>query len=381
MDADEIRPILDDAERIQQIDTRNMLRQISEFPEQLETALGIARSYRDRDPGFEPSLVYLKGAGVAGHSAAIAVEMSNDRAAVPVIAGRGGGIPSYVGSSSLVVLIDYQGDERLAARVLPDALSRGARVVCVAAGGALAEAAAEQGVTVVSIPSGQTPRAAIGYMIAQALGVMAQYRVINSADEILFSAAKFLKAERESLRVESPTSRNPAKQAAQFFLNRIPVILAAPDYRSVVAWRLRSQLGANSKRPAFARGIFDLSAGEISAWEMPETHGCEFCFVLLTDPRDADFGIAPVMDRIEKVVGERYGVMRLNLRGWTIAEKLMDGLFLSDYISCYLAILYGVDPTQTAYANAISHDFRGQASEDIESGEGSGSDELPEIAE
>ncbi len=38
MDAGESRPILDDAVRILEIDTRNMLRQIQEFPEQLETA-------------------------------------------------------------------------------------------------------------------------------------------------------------------------------------------------------------------------------------------------------------------------------------------------------------------------------------------------------
>ncbi len=365
MDADETRPILDDAESVLRVDTRNMLRQIREFPEQLETALGIARSYQNREPGFEPSLVYLEGGGAAGLAAAVAVEISSDRAAVPVIAGKGQSIPAYVRDNSLVVLIDYREDTRRAERLLLEAISRGARVVCVAAGGALAGAAAEHGVPLVSIPSGQPARAAIGYMIAQALGVMAQHGVISSADEILFSAAKLLKSERESLRVESPTSRNPAKQTAQFFFNRIPVILAAPDYRSLVAQRLRNQLGANSKRPAFARSILDAAAGGISAWEMPNTEGAEFCFALITDPRDSDFETAPIMDRIEKVVGEKYPVTRLNLRGWTTAQKLMHGLYLGDYISCYLAVLYGVDPSKTAYANAISHDFRGQTPEDL----------------
>jgi glucose/mannose-6-phosphate isomerase len=352
MSADESRPVLDDPARIQSVDRRGMLRQINEFPEQCETALGIARSFEYNFAEFEPTVMLMTGTGDSGTAADVAAAVS-DQVGVPIVSEHGGRLPSYIGESALVVIVDYTGNSRSALQNYREAKSRNAEVVCLTGGGKLAEAAAKDGTRIVKIPTGQLPRTALGYMFVQLLGIMAQYRLTGSAEDTVYSGIKLLKSLRESLRFEYPASRNIAKQTAESLYGKVPVVLAAPDYRAVVARRWKSQLGANSKRPAFASITIDAAAGEISAWEMTGGNRDLFAFVFLVDSADRMSELGTATERAKQLLSDKYVVLELEMKGATACEKLLYGLYLADYVSYYLALLYEVDPRTTELVNAM----------------------------
>ena len=353
MSADQVQPILDDPERVQAVDRKNMLRQINEFPEQCETALAIARSFEYDYIEFEPAVVFMTGTGDSSLAADMAAAAVSDQIKAPVVSDHGGRLPSYIGETALVVVVDYTGNSRSALQSYKDAKAANAQLVCVAGGGKLAEAAAKDGTRIVRIPAGQPPRMAVGYMFVQLLGIMAQYRLTVGAEDMVFSAIKLLKSTRESLRFEYPASRNTAKQTAEFLFGKVPVVFGAPGYRAVVAERWKIQIGANSKRPVMASLLPDAAAGEVSAWELAGDGFAEFAFVFLKDALDKMSEVGPVMDRTRHLLSDRYGILELEMMGATTAEKLFYGLYLADYVSYYLALLYEVDPTRTEYVTAI----------------------------
>ena len=67
-----------------------------------------------------------------------------DEAEVPIISDHGGRLPSFVGESSLVFVVDYTGKSQSELRNLRDAKHRGAQVICVTTGGKLLEAATKE---------------------------------------------------------------------------------------------------------------------------------------------------------------------------------------------------------------------------------------------
>lgn len=352
MSADEIRSILDDPARVEAVDRRNMLRQINEFPEQCETALGIARSFEDKHTQFEPNVVVMTGVGDCGTAADMATVIS-DKVKIPLVSKHGGYLPSYADERALVLVVDYIGNGFTALQNYKEASARNAEVVCITGGGRLAEVAAADGRRVIKIPSAQLARTAIGYMFIQLLGVMSQYRVSVTATEAVYSAIKLLKGIRESLRFEHPASRNIAKQAAEFLYNKMPVVFGTTGYRSVIARRWKSQLGANAKRPAFSSIMVDAAAAEISAWELAGGNRDGFAFVLLNDPAERNSESEILNARAKQILGDSYAVLELDMKGSTPAEKLLYGMYLADYVSYYLALLYGVDPTPTEFVKAM----------------------------
>jgi glucose/mannose-6-phosphate isomerase len=352
MSADEVRPILDDAVRVQQVDRKGMLRQINEFPEQCETALGIARSFEYNRAEFQPAMVCMTGTGDSGTAADMAAVVI-EQITVPVLSKHGGRLPSFVGETSLVIVVDYVGNSRSSLQNYREAKARNAEVVCVTGGGSLGEAAAKDGMRVVKIPTGQSARTAVGYMFIEILAIMAQYGLTSNVEEMVSSAVNLLKSTRESLRFEYPAERNAAKQAAEFLFNKTPVVFGSPGYRSVLARRWKSQIGANSKRPAFESIAIDAAAGEISAWETAGVLTEQFVFVFLKDASDKTSELGTVIERTSQVLSANYGVLELEMKGATPAERLLYGLYLADFASYYLALLYEVDPTKTEYVTLI----------------------------
>ena len=214
-------PTLDDLARMQSVDRRNMLRLITELPEQCETALGIARSFSIEPLPVKPNVIYLTGSG----DAAIAADMISSALAeeidVPVVSDHGGRFPKYVGEESLVFVVDYSGKSAVVLRNYREAKLRGAHVICVTSGGKLLEAASKDGVAIVKIPPGQPNRSAFGYLLVPPVVVIEKLGLGEGLSEKLSQAVKLIKNVRESFRFENPTARNLAKQTANALFNRV----------------------------------------------------------------------------------------------------------------------------------------------------------------
>lgn len=335
------------------LDKRNMLRLIDELPEQCETALGIGRNVTLEPRESQPNVVFVAGTGDSGIAADMAVATVSEDIEVPVVSNHGGRLPAYVGEDALVLIVDYSGQCQTTLRTYREARVRNSSVICITAGGKLNEAASREGAPIVRIPPGQPPRTAVGYLYAPIITMIEQLGLVSGATEKLSYAIRLLKSVRESFRFTNPTERNPAKQAAISLAHKLPLIYGSGDYREAVAMRWRSQIGANSKWPAFG-GLFpDFTDSEISAWEQDQNEYPPVHFVFLTDALDKITEVRPVVTAAGALL-ENFGVSEIEMKGSTVCEKLLYGVYLGDYVSYYLAVLNDVNPTPTEYAAQMS---------------------------
>jgi len=336
---------------MQSVDKRNMLRLITELPEQCETALGIARSFSMEPPEVKPAGVFITGVGDSGLAADMAAAVLADSAEVPIVSDHGAKLPKHVGENSLVIVIDYSGKSELQVRNLRNAKQRGAHVLCVTSGSNLLEAALSEGINTIRIPPGQPERSALGYLFVPLVAAVEKIGLATGQVEKLSHAIKLMKNVREGLRFENPTSRNVAKQIAHRLFGKLVVIYGAPRYRAAVANRWKRQIGANSKGLAFIGAFPDLALNDISGWEFVTNRSGEFGIVLLSDPSDKG-EMAKLMTASEEVLSE-FGVVRAEMHGSTVMEKLLYGVYLGDYVSYYLALLYGVNPVVTENVSRV----------------------------
>ena len=352
MSTQEPLPILDDMARVQSVDRRYMLRLINELPEQCETALGMGRSLALDELAEPPNVVYITGVGDSGSGAICAVASVTPVANVPVVAGHGPRVPGYVGEKSLVIAIDYAGNSETTLRAYREAKLRGATVICATTGGALGEAASEDGTKTIKMPGGQPARTAMGYILLPVVAALERLGIAPGITEQFLYAIRLTKNVREMLRFEIPTARNLAKQIAQALVDRVPVIYATAGYRVPLANRWASQIGANAKSPAGVAMFPGALEGSICAWEDCGKSLRDATLMFLRDPLDHDTELADVMDVTRDMIVSN-PVLEVEIRGSTTAEKLLYGVYLGDYVSYYLALAYGVDPSACDSARTI----------------------------
>ena len=257
----------------------------------------------------------------------------------------------------------YTGKSSSELRNMREAKQRGAEVICVTSGGKLLEAASKDEIKTIKIPPGQLHRSAIGYLFVPLVVTVERLGLADGQIEKLSHAIKLMKNARESLRFENQTSRNVAKQTAEALFGKLTAIYGAPGYRAAVASRWKSQIDANSKALAFTGAFPELALGDISGWEFANNRPGEFGIVILRDPTDKG-EIAELMDASEEVL-QQFNVLRIDIKGATSMERLFYGVYLGDYVSYYLALLYEVNPSVTENVSLVEAIMAGEPEPDI----------------
>jgi glucose/mannose-6-phosphate isomerase len=107
---------------------------------------------------------------------------------------------------------------------------------------------------------------------------------------------------------------------------------------------MKTQFNENSKVPAKCEIFPELDHNDIVGWEGPADITEKFAVILLRDEEEP----AEIKTRIEltkEIVLEKIGnVVEIYGRGKSRLAKMMSTTFLGDFISIYLAFLYGKDP-------------------------------------
>lgn len=335
-------PILDDVGRMQAVDKRSMLRLINELPEQCETALGIGRSFAIEPLAAKPNAVFVTGVGESGTAADMLVAILSDELDIPVISDYGGRLPRYVGEETLVLVADYTGKSAATLRIYKEARQRNATVICITSGGKLLETASKDGTKIMKIPPGQPNRSAIGYLFVPLIAAVEKCGLISGVIDRVSSAILLMKNARESLRFENPTRRNVAKQTALSIAEKLPVIYGAPGIRSTVATRWKNQINATSKTAACS-GVFPSAlTSDVAGWERADQMCDRLAVIFLREPNDRTES-SEMMSLAKELLG-KYTAIDVDLKGSTPMEKLLYGVYMGDYVSYYLALIYEVNP-------------------------------------
>jgi glucose/mannose-6-phosphate isomerase len=138
---------------------------------------------------------------------------------------------------------------------------------------------------------------------------------------------------------------NIAKYIATRLFNKLTCIYSSSVHFDAVATRFRGQLNENSKALALTHVFPEMNHNEIVGWENPRKLFKNFVVIMLRDkymhPR-----VALRMDITKEVIQkEGVNVLEIWSRGQGLLSRMFSLIYIGDFISFYLAILYGIDPT------------------------------------
>ncbi len=340
----EDQEILDRPEIAASLDKKGMMGLIDSMPEMMEKGWASASSAelpQSRD--FSGIVVAgMGGSAIGGDIAAIAMK---DSLKLPLVVNRSYKCPNFVGNRTLVICASYSGNTEETIASFKEAVQRKAVIICISSGGELKKLAAANKVPFIEVPTGLPPRAAIGYLLPSLLNVIHRLVPAQKIDADVMRTVKLLGELKRSYGPAARYRDNPVKQLAVRMHGKIPVICGSVDTTSAAALRWKTQLNENSKATVLLSIFPELSHNDMVNFASLTAGKHDFSFVLLRD--EADLERMKKRIEITKSLISQYvgGFTEVWATGESPLEKTMSLILFGDYLSVYLALLSGIDPT------------------------------------
>ncbi len=329
-----------DRATVTRIDTSDQITDILALPEHLRDALWKAES-ANLGSWDSPSGLVVAGMGGSGMGGLLARAILGDHAVRPILTTRDYGLPPWTTPDTTVLCTSYSGNTEEVLACYEAAGALGAHRVVATTGGKLAKMARKDGVPVIPMAGGLRSRAAIGYVTVAALEVAAACGAGPRVASDLDVASEHLEELVVAWGPDGPED-GPAKSLARALANTVPVI-AGCGTTAPVAYRWKSQINANAKRPAFAHELPELDHNEIQGWE--GTDGLGPFSAVFFDDADAHPRMSGRVELTRQLVEPHAASTHIvSSIGHTAAERVFSLVLLGDLVSLYLAVLRGKDP-------------------------------------
>lgn len=303
---------------------------LKRFPEQCRRARSAAAQLSVRP--FAPGNVVVAGMGGSGIAGKLLAAYLGSEAPVPVAACDSYHLPRYVGKDTLVVAVSASGNTEETLAVYEEAKKRGAHIIALAGGGALAARCAADRVQLIPFPVEGPARAMLGYQFILLLSLMEKLGIVKNkeseVDEMIRVTEQLVK-ETSSYRV-----------LAERLQGRTPVIYAA-DY--AVAYRWCTQLNENAKMLAHCHALPEQNHNEINA--LP--HADKRLFFVLLRRRDEGAQMRKRFEFIQSLL-PRGSSETLFASGSGGLAQLFSLICAGDFVSCYLAELLKQEAADTS---------------------------------
>jgi len=336
--------LLDNDAAIAKIDQAGMLAVVASWPELVEQAVKFAAALNLAKVSQVNQVVVL-GMGGSAMAGDLAADLLRKIIAVPIMTVRQYSLPEYVDGKSLVIALSYSGETEETISAVREAQKKKATIVCVTSGGKLQALAAENNYPLVNIPSGYQPRAALAFMLIPLLFILHKAGLIASPEQEISEAIMALKKLRNEYGPGRPARNNLAKQAAKKLVDKTIIIFGAFGTTGGVAYRYKTQFNENSKSTALPTLFPELNHNEIVNLGQLDREKHNFALIVLREESDNE----RVKKRIEitKSLLSRQlgGLQEFSGQGKSLLARLLSLIYLGDFISVYLAILQGIDPT------------------------------------
>jgi glucose/mannose-6-phosphate isomerase len=337
--------LLDDLNHIKTIDESGMLRVLGNFPEDCLSAIKRAEKVsleNISDRSFNK--VVFAGVGGSSIGGKLVIDWLWRSCSVPLALSRGYHLPAYVDDETLVFTVSYSGNTEETLSLLAEALSAGALTIAVTSGGTMGDIAVEHGLLLIPMPDGYRPRAAIPHQFFSLATVMRELNLVGTLWGEVQEALLTLKTIRDDISMYVPTGQNLAKQVALRLLGKIPLVYGSSLFDGV-AYRIGSQLNENSKTPSGSGSFPEIFHNVVLGSEWDSETLKSLTMLLLRDSGD-DVGMKRKIERFKGLFAPKIGeIIELEAKGTGRLSRILSLVYIGDYISTYLGLLYGQDPS------------------------------------
>lgn len=333
--------MLDDQNVLDQRDPDGALEVAAEQPRQCDFEATIEQAAHD---GRAITRVVVAGMGGSALAALLVKSWLNDRLPMPFEVVRSYDLPGYVDASTLVIASSYSGNTEETISALSIAHQKGAQIGVLASGGKLLETARANDIAYVQLPNGLQPRMAVIYNLRGLLALLTHFAVTDSRpyDEIGEQTA-WLAEETRLWQRDVSVDRNYAKQLALLAAGKTPVIYAS-SLMAPVAYKWKISWNENAKNVAFWNEYPEFNHNEFMGWgsHPVEKPYAVFDLVSSFDHPQIKKRFA-VSDRL--LSGLRPKAQVVPLTGDSVLRQMLWASILADYVSIYVAVVNGVNPT------------------------------------
>ena len=286
------------------------------------------------------TLVGMGGSALAG---SIIKNWLSSRILVPFSLVRGENLPAYVDQHSLVIISSYSGNTHESILAFVRAIRLGARVIVLTGGGELLDLAKKANVTTLQLPKISQPRLSVFAGLKALACVFQDTELVNGGDlrRELINTADHLDTQK-LLWGTDKLGQNRAKSIAEKLQYKPVVIYSSPLLESA-GYKWKININENAKQMAFCDNFTELNHNEMQGWRFPVEK--DFASVVL----NSQFEPAEIEKRIklteEALSDYGYSPITVQATGTNHIQQLLEIILFGDYVSAYLAILNGVDPT------------------------------------
>ena len=328
------------------IDKSNMLELLLDFPLQFKTAQSLAKNATVSLEKKNFSKIVFCGLGGSAIGADLVRSYLYFESKLPIIVCREYELPAYVDELTLVFIASYSGNTEETISAYQQAREKGANIIVLSSDGILKEYAQKDKISFMQIPAGLPPRNALGYLSIIPLCILARLGLIKDVSNSIYQVVKTLEdLKNNHLHPRIAVKDNISKYVAKKLINKFTVVYSGSINFDVVATRFRGQLAENSKALASSHVFPEMNHNEIVGWQNPKKLFKNFAVVMFKDkglyPRVAK-RMAITKELIEK---EGVPVIEINSLGEDLLSRIFSLVYIGDFISYYLALLYGIDPT------------------------------------
>ena len=283
----------------------------------------------------------MGGSAIAGD---LVADLAATLPSVPISVVRDGRFPFALDEGTLFIACSYSGTTQETLSLIDAAVESPAKVLAISAGGTLADRANTGGVPLLIIDIDSEPRSAVGYNLMLLLGLLSRLGLGGSTEANVNQDVESLSLRLAHLSEDVATEVNQAKQLALELEDKLILVYGSGVF-SGMARRWKTQFNENAKTWAFHEAIPEVLHNSVEAF-CSSSVAQERIMGLLLQPDSHDGDDA----RSHQVLSE---VLRRNKIPHRIVEggigsplaQLLEMLLLGDYVSYYLAILRGVDPS------------------------------------
>ena len=292
------------------------------------------------------SIVYC-GLGGSAISGDLLLDYLSDEMKFPFRIVRGYNLPSYTNKDTLVVISSYSGNTEETISCFQQALKLNCSIIAITSGGKIWEEANKYKIPVIKIESGFQPRYALGLSFFSLLKLMQELGFVNE-EKTVKKIIELWQKRGEEFSAE----KNQAIQIAEQIIGFIPVIYSA-EFLSSVGYRFKCQVNENSKLHAFYNTIPEMNHNEIIGWESYQEKQFQTKVIFLLD-KEYHPQNRKRFDLLKEMLFEqKVEVLTLESDEEDRKGRIMDLIFLCDWISFYTSVLRGFDPSEIDFIHQM----------------------------
>lgn len=336
---------LDDLKYLTALDDSSMLKILERFPEDCRSAIDRAKQVSMEGLSDKRvNKVVFAGVGGSSIGGKLVIDWLRRESQIPLVISRGYHLPAFVDHETLIFTVSYSGNTEETLSMLTEALRIGSPIIAVTSGGTMGKIAEERGLPIISLPDGYRPRAAISHQFFSLVTVMHELGLVGASWGEVPEALSTLESIRDEVSMGIPIDENLAKKVALRLYGKVPLVYGSSILEGV-AYRVGTQLNENSKVPSGSGSFPEAFHNAILGSEWQSDVLGNLVLLLLRDSGD-DGGMKRKIERFKELFAPNIGdIIELEARGSGRLARILSLVYIGDYLSTYLGLLYGHDPS------------------------------------